>query len=242
MQLVRRLSVILAITIWKMPFTAAAQDIGKLGADVLGGRAAGTVPSPVPLAIDWVAKVGTTAIAKQGDIAGMFDPLTPDDGNLDPKYPPGPGLPSHCFEGVQWGQGGEKAFPAGSGGRACKDCGYQQVLDDLQRTRYRLEKLRRVYDWTKKFVSHSVAVGDSMAGAVGVGGLAWVDERQKILQAFKHVQENYDSKYAELMGVLDQLLWKLNACEEKVYNEKDWYNRFGFMYKEFMAGRYERAD
>jgi hypothetical protein len=56
------------------------------------------------------------------------------------------------------------------------------------------------------------------------------------------VQSAYDNKYAQLMAHLKQELEAIAKCEEQVYGEKDWYQRYGFMYYEFMSGRYQRAD
>jgi hypothetical protein len=41
-----------------------------------------------------------------------------------------------------------------------------------------------------------------------------------------------------LRGALDAL----GKCEEKYFNEPDWYDRYGFMYYTFMADRYKRSD
>ena len=123
----------------------------------------------------------------------------------------------------------------------CEQCGFESALNDMQTTRYNLEKLRRIYASTKSFVGHSLAIGDSMAGSAGVR-LAWVDQRLKIEQSFKGMQSAYDNKYAQLMAHLKQELQTIAKCEEQVYGEKDWYQRYGFMYHEFMSGRYQRAD
>lgn len=182
--------------------------------------------------LDWGKKVGEEVYKQQYNLEELrkdFEPLSPEDSAQEPQYPlpPGGAVPSRC---------------GGTGKKACEECGFDSALADLQSTRYRLEKLRRVYASTKNMISHSLAVGDSLAGAAGVGGLAWVSERTKILESFKGVQAAYDGKYAELMGLLQESLQDISACEEKVFGEEDWYARFGFMYYEFMAGRYQRAD
>lgn len=50
-----------------------------------------------------------------------------------------------------------------------------------------------------------------------------------------------DAKYEELVEELRGSLDQIAACEEEVYGEKDWYNRFGFIYYQFMADRYRRS-
>ena len=49
-------------------------------------------------------------------------------------------------------------------------------------------------------------------------------------------------KYAELMALLQKTLQRIAACEEKVFDNKSWYERFGFMYYEFMAAFYKRTE
>ena len=203
---------------------------GEAAAQIVPGAVPGT-DTPAGWALSWAANLanGANQAAESGkltDLMNDFKPLSPDDKGQDAAYPPGPGLPSACSEQPQ----------------ACAACGFNDALVDLQSTRYRLEKLRRVYASTKNMTSHALAVGDSLAGSAGVGGLAWVSERAKILQSVKNLQAAYDAKYAELMKLLEGSLQKISACEQVVYGERDWYQRFGFMYNQFMAGRYERAD
>jgi hypothetical protein len=201
-----------------------------VGAGVLAGPlAAQGVPGAL---LEWGKKVGEEVYKQNYNIQQLqhdFESLSPDDASQDASYPvpPGGSVPSHC---------------SGEGAKACDECGYEAALEELQSTRYRLEKLRRVYASAKNMIAHSLAVGDSLAGAAGVGGLAWVSERKKILDSQKGLQASYDAKYEELMGLLRKSLEAIAQCEERVYGEKDWYPRFGFMYYEFMAARYQRAD
>ena len=155
-----------------------------------------------------------------------YGPLTKEDETLDPDYdPPGqPDLPSLCV-----------------GSKECAKC-FGEPQDKLQLTRYRFEKLRLIYSSTKNMTERSIAFGDAAASGVGIGGLAWVKERQKIEEAVKNLQSSYDNKYAELIDELYDALQGIGACEEEVFGEQSWYDRFGFMYYEFMAARYLRAD
>ncbi len=177
-------------------------------------------------AVDWAERVGTEFFKKRNDLEALDAPLSPADEALDPEYPSSP-LPSRC-------RGLERTV--------CRECGYEDALAELDRTRYRLEKLRRVGAWTKNYVSHSLAVGDSLAGAAGLSGLAWVEERGKILQSYQNFKGSYAAKYAELMGLLQETLQQISECEALVYGEESWYDRFGFMYYEFMAARYQWID
>src|SRR3546814_6554130 len=51
----------------------------------------------------------------------------------------------------------------------------------------------------------------------------------------------YDHKYTQLMEALHGQMVDMGTCEAK-YGVEDWYDRFGFIYYEFMADKYKRAD
>ena len=191
--------------------------------------------------VDFAERLGSEAIKKQGNIDSIsdaFDPLSPDDSALEPTYPAPQPYPSECVAA----RGPGDTFELTPDAAKCRDCGFSEALNELQRTRYRLEKLRRVGLQTKNLISNSLAVGDSMAGAAGVGGLAWVTERANILKTYAGFKQTYDAKYAELMALLQKTLQQIAACEEKVFGNKSWYQRFGFMYYEFMAAFYKRTE
>lgn len=158
--------------------------------------------------------------------------LTQEDAGYVPSNPPGsPRVPSHC---------------ASAEGRAkCQQCGFAQTHAGLARVRERFERLRVVYAATKAYTARALATGDSMAGAaaatgVALGGLPWIEERMKIEQAMKTVDAAYDTKYAELTATLQEALQGMAACEEHVFGEKDWYDRYGFVFYQFMVAAYRR--
>jgi hypothetical protein len=191
--------------------------------------------------VDFAERTGSEAIKKRGNIESLaqgFDPLSPDDSAMEPTYPTPQPFPSEC----EAARGPGDSFSLTPDAIKCRDCGYSEALSELQRTRYRLEKLRRVGLQTKNTVSNGLAIGDSMAGAAGVGGLAWVTERANIMKSYAGFKQAYDAKYAELMALLQQTLQKIAVCEEKVYGTKSWYERFGSMYYEFMAAFYKRTE
>ena len=147
-----------------------------------------------PNVFDLADRLGTEAFKKQENIyelADGFDPLSPDDKGLEPTYPTSPGTPSACIAERGARDGDFKHTPTSE---ACRDCGFSTALAGLHNTRYRLEKLRRLGLQTKNFVASSFAVGDSMAGATGIGGLAWVTERLAIEKNYKGFQAAYDAK------------------------------------------------
>jgi hypothetical protein len=154
-----------------------------------------------------------------------FETLAPEDAAYDEDYdPPGmPELPLECAESDD-----------------CAAC-FEPAYERLKNVRIRFEKLRRLYAWTKAYKERAFALGDSAAGIHGLAGLAWVGERVELERTYQRFEASYDDKYAELLDELRGSLEQIAECEEEVYGEDDWYNRFGFIYFQFMADRYKRA-
>jgi hypothetical protein len=154
-----------------------------------------------------------------------FNTLAPEDAAYDEDYdPPGmPELPLDCAESDK-----------------CAAC-FEPAYERLKNVRIRFEKLRRLYAWTKAYKERAFALGDSAAGIHGIAGLAWVGERVELERSYQRFEGTYDDKYAELLDELRGSLEQIAQCEEEVYGEEDWFNRFGFIYFQFMADRYKRA-
>jgi hypothetical protein len=167
-----------------------------------------------------------------------YDFLSKDDEAYDPNYrPPGmPQLPAHCAAA--------RDFPTRETSAESAECArcFEPAYENLNRLRYRFEKIRRIYVSTKNFNKRLIALGDSIAGSIPFAGLAWMKKRIEIEQSMKDFDGTYDSKYKELIGELEDVLKAIAECEEKVYGEKAWYERFGFIYHQFMADRYLRSD
>ncbi len=146
--------------------------------------------------------------------------LTDSDKQSDPNHkPPGePDVPTDC--------------PDGS-----KPC-FAAAYEKLNRCRANLERLRAIRNSTEEFVKASLAFGDDTSSVHGIAGLAWQAERRKIEASFKNFKGSYEKKYQELMGTLQQALLEVSQCEKEGYNEPDWFNRYGFMYYQFMESRY----
>jgi len=122
---------------------------------------------------------------------------------------------------------------------ACGKC-YSDAYRELNGMRVNLERLRCTYRAYKRYVDAAVAFGDNASGIHAVTGLAWQTERAGIVQEMENLNRVYDQKYAAMMPNLEHALQSVGACEAEFYNERDWYNRFGFMYYTFMADRYKR--
>lgn len=170
-------------------------------------------------------------LSEKSDSAGKslddFDKLDPSDDDYDPNYnPPGaPGLPLMCKDSSE-----------------CTHC-FTQPHKELNHLRFRFEKLRKINRVTKKMLRDNIAWGDAAAGvAGGLTPLAWESEKRKIRQSEKNFNASYDAKYDELTASLLNVLQQIAACEETVFGEQGWYERYGFMYYQFMADAYRRPD
>lgn len=164
---------------------------------------------------------------KQDKYYKDLDKLSPDDDQYEPDYklPGTPELPSLCKNSLE-----------------CEDC-FKQPYADLQSTRFRFEKLRRLNKVTKDMLRDAISFGDAAANlAGGAAGLAWTSEKTKIHATEESFNKSYDAKYEELLGTLKSNLLGIAACESEVFGNDAWYDRFGFMYEQFMAEAYRRPN
>ena len=156
-----------------------------------------------------------------------LDKLSPDDDQYDPDYkPPGtPELPSLCKNSLK-----------------CEDC-FKEPYAGLQSTRFRFEKLMRVNKVTKNMLRDAISFGDAAAGlAGGAAPLVWNAEKMKIRKSEESFDKSYDAKYEELLGTLKNNLLGIAACEAEVFGNEAWYDRYGFMYHQFMSVAYRRPN
>lgn len=168
---------------------------------------------------------------KAQDAADKTAPLLdPSDQDALPNYhPPGmPEVPISCGSDLPDAQVSD-----------CHQC-YQEAHKKLQDLRRYFEQLRRVYVETDDFAKAQIAFGDGIAGSVGVGAIEWAHQRRRITQSFKQFQGAYKKKYEELLNRLDQVLHEIADCEREFFGDRDWYNRYGFIFQSFMALHYAR--
>ncbi len=126
------------------------------------------------------------------------------------------------------------------GNEACGEC-YTKAVGELNFIRRQLGRLSCIYNETKKFNEAAISFGDNTSGVHAVAGLSWQSARRGIVQQFEKFQGTYDRKYADMMGALDRALKAIGGCEAQ-YGLPDWYQRFGFIYYEFMKDKYRRTD
>ena len=84
------------------------------------------------------------------------------------------------------------------------------------------------------------AFGDSFSTATK-SGVGWSSARKNIEASETKLEQAYDNKYRDLMGKLHGSLVGMAICEAE-YGLEDWYDRFGYVYYEFMADRYKRVN
>lgn len=140
------------------------------------------------------------------------------------------------------------AAPAGSpriptfceGSEECQSC-YSTARAKFNQVRGTFEQLRVIYSCGMQEINSALAFGDTASGVHGVVGLAWKAERTKIEKSVETLQKAYDSKYADLDRRLYDSMIELGMCEAQ-YGEPDWYDRFGYMYYEFLTDKYKRSD
>jgi hypothetical protein len=132
-------------------------------------------------------------------------------------------MPTHCASGSE-----------------CYNC-YRSAVDELSFVRRILARLWCIYSNTKNFNERAIAFGDNTSGVHAINGLAWQYAKADIVGAYNHFKQTYDTKYTGLMGTLDKALHDISNCEAQ-YGQPDWYQRYGFIYFEFMKEKYKRTD
>ena len=147
-----------------------------------------------------------------------------------------PTIPSICTE-ISLDDNGEILENQDEG---CASC-FVEARQKFNERRYLFERLATIYKCTKKFTDAAIAFGDNTSGVHAVAGMAWQAERIKILKSVEDLEKAYDNKYAEMLQDLADAMMELNICEAK-YGVEDWYDRFGYMYFEFMKEKYARKD
>lgn len=152
--------------------------------------------------------------------------LNQEDARYEPNMDGAPTIPSSCME---------------SGDEACQQC-FGEAYEKLNFARSTLERLRAIYQSTKANTERSISHGDSIAPSTGIAAIEWNKQKNDILAAMDHLKGTYREKYTGLMGTLRDALNKVADCERQIFNEQNWYDRYGFIYYTYMHDRYELTD
>ncbi len=153
-----------------------------------------------------------------------WEALTEGDKRYEPDYqPPGaPNVPSKCLEN-----------------KACRPC-YQDAYAKVNKTRRNLEKVRAHYEYTHRLATKGKAfmqgVANLAGGAAAIGAVVEADKVDAALVDFDKVVRK---KNAETLGALEKNLGEVAVCEAKFYKNDDWYDRYGYMYYQFMVAHYD---
>ncbi|MEO6104148.1 MAG: hypothetical protein ABIP44_10990 [Pseudoxanthomonas sp.] len=183
--------------------------------------------------IEGTVKGATAALGKAGQVADLASKaldfnksLNASDDRLKANYEPegSPSVPSKCMENA-----------------ACRPC-YTEAYGKINKTRIALEKVRAHYDFTHKFSADGIAVMNGVAAtAGGPAGIGAAVESRKVNAAVAEFDTAVRNKNQELLARLKGELMEVNTCESKYYGSNDWYDRFGYMYFQFMSAHYGYA-
>ena len=115
----------------------------------------------------------------------------------------------------------------------------REAIRKLDFNRRIFERLRAIGSSTITMTKKAIAFGDSSSGIHAVVGLEWSTAvKPKIEQSQREFKSAYSAKYRELMHSLEANLRDLGRCEERYFNNRDWYARQGYMLYSFMEHRY----
>lgn len=136
----------------------------------------------------------------------------------------GPTVPSQCAENED-----------------CRDC-YEEAVRKIDFNRFYIERARCITAANVKMANSAVAFGDSASGIHAVAGLSWqLQGKPQIEQAVTKLQKTYTDKAGQYLSNLQGALQELGQCEAKHYGEDDWYQRYGWIYHNFMKAKYASA-
>ncbi len=202
---------------------------------------------------DYSIEVRDLGVRLADDLSALFQEESSqqnnDRGEKDPNREPKKDPNREEGKGANNGDGGKGPSsptappssngPKGGGNRETKagcKC-LEAAYADLQEQRYKLEKLLKIGQHTKKVTDFGISFGDDFSGVHGVSGLVWQTQRAKVLESIKKFDITYDNKYKELIDKLYNALITIDECENQLGYE-NWYSQSGFIYYEFMKVRY----
>jgi hypothetical protein len=121
----------------------------------------------------------------------------------------------------------------------CKQC-YEEAVREIDFNRFYIERAHCITSAAVKMANSAMAFGDSASGIHGMAGLAWqLDGKPQIQGALDNLRKNYTDKAGQYLKGLERSLRKLGECEAQHYGQKDWFERYGWIYLTFMQSRYQ---
>jgi hypothetical protein len=158
---------------------------------------------------------------------GDYKPL--DDG--DPQYDPS-------------GNEGETEIPSGcaEANSTCAQC-VRQAEENIQFNRRYLHIAWSISHSTLDYANKRIAFGDTVSGIHGAMALSWqLAGKPQIEEAMASLRKTYAKKYRDYTTNIERSLQTMADCEAENYSIRDLYQRFGFLYLEFVKSRYESPD
>ena len=136
----------------------------------------------------------------------------------------GPTMPSSCA--------GER--------QSSEECRcFAAAAERLNKNRLMLEKMRIMVANQKAFKDKAIALGNSYAQLHTLMGLQWIGIRtHDIEEPYAQFKTIANQKHQLLMAAIQDSLKTISACEAKM-GERDWYEKYGFVYYEFLYDAYK---
>lgn len=189
-------------------------------------------------AVPWDQITGSFDTARGwGELRDSIPPLNAADSAAEPDLSPAgmPQVPLSCPIEPEPVNTPRQPDAARDG---CEPC-FREAIRKLDFNRRIFERLRAIGSSTITMTKKAIAFGDSSSGIHAVVGLEWSTAvKPKIEQSQREFKSAYSAKYRELMHSLEANLRDLGRCEERYFNNRDWYARQGYMLYSFMEHRY----
>jgi hypothetical protein len=239
--------VTLALLIVALGASPALADGTATPADSMDGWLQGTDPSRGTAASDFVSDMtgfwqGSNTAAGNANRAlqmmqqwnQMYQALSDLDSELRSRMQDdhsGPEVPSSC------GGGAGTQMAAVNHEQTCSEC-FDRAYHEVTFTRNTLERLRTIYARTIAYIKRAEGFGDSASGIHGLSGLSWQYAKSNIEQEKANLFRTSREKYDGLVNNMRHALDMVGDCERDHFHNPDWYNRYGFIYFEFVRDAY----
>jgi len=141
--------------------------------------------------------------------------------------------------GASWRDSSAPTVPSSCAeSRACAAC-YEHAVHEINFNRHYIERARCITAANVKMANSAMAFGDSTSGIHGVAGLSWqLQGKPQIKEAVEGLKRTYSTKAGQYLDNLDRSMQQLGQCEAEHYGERDWYQRYGWVYVNFMKAKY----
>lgn len=136
----------------------------------------------------------------------------------------GPSVPSQCGDS-----------------RECQQC-FGDAVRAIDFNRFYIERARCITAANVRMANSAMAFGDTSSGVHGVTGLSWsLGGKPQIEQAVGDLKRTYTRKARDYLFEIERSMKKLGQCEAEHFGERDWYQRYGWLYVNFMRSKYGTA-